>query len=155
MSGKIIGFIREYVFGLSIIIMIIGLFVIFTGVLGIWFVDIANDLLNFPNGILEWCPYVLIFGLLIFGVGLYYLYGFIKNRNFVLEEILSLNSQGIYKTVTEKNISVCGYGPIMALVEYAKLISPDSKAKILRKGHSGEIMPSDEVVDYVSILFFI
>ncbi len=87
MSGKIIGFIREYVFGLSIIIMIIGLFVIFTGVLGIWFVDIANDLLNFPNGILEWCPYVLIFGLLIFGVGLYYLYGFIKNRNFVLEEI--------------------------------------------------------------------
>ena len=87
MSGKIIGFIREYVFGLSIIIMIIGLFVIFTGVLGIWFVDVANDLLNFPNGILEWCPYVLIFGLLIFGVGLYYLYGFIKNRNFVLEEI--------------------------------------------------------------------
>jgi len=87
MSGKIIGFIREYVFGLSIIIMIIGLFVIFTGVLGIWFVDIANDLLNFPNGILEWCPYVLIFGLLIFGVGLYYIYGFIKNRNFVLEEI--------------------------------------------------------------------
>jgi len=87
MSGKIIGFIREYVFGLSIIIMIIGLFVIFTGVLGIWFVDVANDLLNFPNGILEWCPYVLILGLLIFGVGLYYLYGFIKDRNFVLEEI--------------------------------------------------------------------
>lgn len=87
MSGKIIGFIREYVFGLSIIIMIIGLFVIFTGVLGIWFVDVARDFLNFPNGVLEWCPYVLIFGLLIFGVGLYYLYGFIKNRNFVLEEI--------------------------------------------------------------------
>jgi len=87
MSGKIIGFIREYVFGLSIIIMIIGLFVIFTGVLGIWFVDVAKDLLNFPNGIFEWCPYVLIFGLLIFGVGLYYIYSFIKNRNFVLEEI--------------------------------------------------------------------
>ena len=87
MSGKIIGLIREYVFGLSIIIMIIGLFVIFTGFLGIWFVDVAKDLLKFPNGILEWCPYVLIFGLLIFGVGLYYLYGFIKNRNFVLEEI--------------------------------------------------------------------
>lgn len=77
-----------------------------------------------------------------------------KLDNFVLEEILSLNSPGIHKTVTEKNISVCGYGPIMALVEYAKLISPDSKAKILRKGHSGEVMPSNEVVDYVSILFF-
>ena len=87
MSGKIIGFIREYIFGLSIIIMIIGLFVIFTGVLGIWFVDVAKDLLNFPNGIFEWCTYVLIFGLLILGVGLYYIYGFIKNRNFLLEEI--------------------------------------------------------------------
>ncbi len=77
-----------------------------------------------------------------------------KLDNFVLEEILSLNSPGIYKAIVEKNISVCGYGPIMALVEYTRLISPDSEAKILRKGHSGEIMPSDEVVDYVSILFF-
>ena len=87
MSGKIIGFFREYIFSLSIIIIIIGLFVIFTGALGIWFEDLAKDFLNLPVDIIVWCPYVLIFGLIIFGVGLYYLYGFIKNRNFVLEEI--------------------------------------------------------------------
>jgi hypothetical protein len=87
MSGKIIEFIREYIFCLSIILTIIGLFVIFTGVLGIWFSEMAMNILNFPDSLFEWFPYVLIFGLIILGVGLYYLYGYIKNRNFVLEEI--------------------------------------------------------------------
>lgn len=71
----------------------------------------------------------------------------------VLENIITLDSPAIEKVVRKKNISVCGYGPIMTLIEYAKLMSSNPKVDILKIGHSGEIIPSNEVVDYVSILF--
>ncbi|MCD4719997.1 MAG: AmmeMemoRadiSam system protein B [Desulfobacula sp.] len=73
---------------------------------------------------------------------------------FVIDEILNLNSDGVYKEVRDKDISVCGYGPIMTLIEYSKMVSDDPQTKILKIGHSGEVIPSDEVVDYVSILFY-
>ncbi|HAF28741.1 MAG TPA: AmmeMemoRadiSam system protein B [Bacteroidales bacterium] len=72
---------------------------------------------------------------------------------YVLENIITLDSQAIEKVVHKKNISVCGYGPIMTLIEYAKLVGTNPKAEILKIGHSGEIIPSSEVVNYVSILF--
>ena len=71
---------------------------------------------------------------------------------YVLRNILLLESEEIEKVVRDKNISVCGYGTIMTLIEYAKLLSDKPKAHILKRGHSGEIIPSSEVVDYVSIL---
>lgn len=77
-----------------------------------------------------------------------------KMDKYVINEILNLNSDGVYKEVREKNISVCGYGPIMTLIEYSKLISDSPKSKILKIGHSGEVIPSNEVVDYVSILIY-
>ncbi len=72
---------------------------------------------------------------------------------FVLENIITLDSPAIEKVVHKKNISVCGYGPIMTLIEYSKLVTTNPKVDILRIGHSGEIIPSNEVVDYISILF--
>ncbi len=73
---------------------------------------------------------------------------------FVIDQILAMNSEGVYREVKDKNISVCGYGPIMALIEFSKLVAENPKTKILKIGHSGEVIPSDEVVDYVSILFY-
>jgi AmmeMemoRadiSam system protein B len=72
---------------------------------------------------------------------------------FVLEHIITLESEAIEKVIRKKNISVCGFGPIMTLIEYSKLVSPEPKVDILRSGHSGEIIASNEVVDYISILF--
>lgn len=71
----------------------------------------------------------------------------------VLEMIITMDSQAIEKVVHKKNISVCGFGPIMTLIEYAKLVSLNPRTDILKIGHSGEIIPSNEVVDYISILF--
>ncbi len=77
-----------------------------------------------------------------------------KERDaYVIENILKLNSVAVEKVIKEKNISVCGYGPIMTLMEYAKLVLVKPKVDILKTGHSGEIIPSSEVVDYISILF--
>lgn len=72
----------------------------------------------------------------------------------VLDEITDFNTEEVFRTVRENHISVCGYGPIMTLMEYSRLVGQDTKNEILRRGHSGEVHRSDEVVDYVSILFY-
>jgi len=76
-----------------------------------------------------------------------------KKDQLVLEQILKQDSQAIENVILHHNISVCGYGPIMTLIEFSKLTSPKVDIDILKIGHSGEIIPSHEVVDYVSILF--
>jgi AmmeMemoRadiSam system protein B len=73
---------------------------------------------------------------------------------FVIDAILKLDSDLIFREVRNKNISVCGYGPIMTLIEYAKLESENPRSKILKIGNSGDVHPSDEVVDYVSMLVY-
>jgi MEMO1 family protein len=78
-----------------------------------------------------------------------------KNDGYILDGILKLNSEGIFREVRDRNISVCGYGPIMTLVEYALLFTEKPEMSILKRGHSGEIVPSNEVVDYISILFYV
>ena len=71
-----------------------------------------------------------------------------------LNEILKFNSRELYNTINTNNISVCGYGPIMTLLEYSKLLTGTPNIEILSRGHSGKIMPSSEVVDYVSIMVY-
>ena len=78
---KITDLLREYVFGLSIISMIIGLFLLSMGVLWYWFrAVLENSSLQFIHDLGDWNAYLLVAGLIIFGIGLYYLYGFLKNR---------------------------------------------------------------------------
>ncbi len=77
-----------------------------------------------------------------------------EKDNMVLKEIEHLDSEHLYETVVKNRISVCGYGPIMTLIEYAKLAAEKPETTILARGHSGKTMPSSSVVDYVSILFY-
>jgi MEMO1 family protein len=71
----------------------------------------------------------------------------------VLEQIKNQDIDKLYKVVKDYNISVCGYGPIMCLMEYSRLCGT-YHTNILARGHSGQIMPSDSVVDYISIIFY-
>ena len=71
----------------------------------------------------------------------------------VVDAIMEQDPIAVEHVVRKNNISVCGFGPIMTLMEYAKLIDA-KEIKILKQGHSGEVIPSNEVVDYLSILFF-
>ncbi|MBL7111035.1 MAG: AmmeMemoRadiSam system protein B [Bacteroidales bacterium] len=77
-----------------------------------------------------------------------------KKDDLVLKEIENLDSDKLHDTVIKNRISVCGYGPIMTLIEYAKLVSENPKSTILARGNSGKTMQSGSVVDYVSILFY-
>ena len=72
----------------------------------------------------------------------------------ILEQIERQDSEKLYDTVIQNRISVCGYGPIMTLIEYSKLVSDKPSSTILARGHSGKARPSDSVVDYITILFY-
>jgi hypothetical protein len=91
MSGRIIGFLREYIVALSILILIQATLFIIMGVVYLFFIGIADPVtspLHFikdPLGI--WNDYILIAGLIILGVGVYYLYSFFTKRKYVLDEL--------------------------------------------------------------------
>ena len=77
-----------------------------------------------------------------------------KLDSLVLNHIDKFDSEGAYQTIKENRISVCGYGPIMALIEYALQVADHPSASVLARGNSGKKLPLDhEVVDYVSMVF--
>lgn len=89
MVRKITRFMREYILGFSIITVIIGIILLLMGITWFWFREIVTDssVLNFIAKIENWNAYLLVAGLLIFGIGLYYLYSFLNNRKIALEEL--------------------------------------------------------------------
>lgn len=91
MSGRITRFLREYVLGFSIIIIICGLFLLCMGLMFFFFKNVIHPsssplhFIEYPVG--EWNWYTLAAGLIIFGIGVYYLYSYSKKRKFVLDEL--------------------------------------------------------------------
>jgi hypothetical protein len=60
------------------------------GVVYLFFISIAeptNSLLQFIYVIDVWNDYILVAGLIIFGIGVYYLYSYLNKRKFVLDEL--------------------------------------------------------------------
>ncbi|TFH22751.1 MAG: AmmeMemoRadiSam system protein B [Bacteroidia bacterium] len=72
----------------------------------------------------------------------------------VLDCILERNTSGVEQAVIKHRISVCGYGPIMSLMEYARSREKKYKIEILARGHSGEVVSSRDVVDYISLMAY-
>lgn len=70
----------------------------------------------------------------------------------VLGKILEKDAEGVQQAVENHQVSVCGYGPIMTLMEYCRLRDPEYQVHLLRRGHSGEVSPSSTVVNYISML---
>lgn len=75
-----------------------------------------------------------------------------------LAPLLKGDTEGFYRAVRDHDISICGYGPIMVLLEFSKLTGQGLNIKIVARGHSGESeyyqgRYQHEVVDYVSLLF--
>jgi len=88
MPGKITKFLIELVVPLSIILTIIGLFVLFMGIIWNWFKDIElgfyTDLIKDLKG---WNMYLLFIGFIIMLFGVYYLYKYLKNRKYITESL--------------------------------------------------------------------
>ncbi|MEF8848646.1 MAG: hypothetical protein V5A68_05875 [Candidatus Thermoplasmatota archaeon] len=88
LAEKIEEWIREFIFALSIMVCIVGAFFVSMGATYFW----LNDLdLGVVSSIVEdiggWNSYILVIGVILLLTGLYYLYMYIKNRRFILEEL--------------------------------------------------------------------
>ncbi len=68
----------------------------------------------------------------------------------VLEKISGFETEAVEALVRNEHITVCGYGPIMVLMEYAKRQCDHPEFELLRFGNSGRNLMFERVVDYVS-----
>jgi len=68
-----------------------------------------------------------------------------------IDRILAGDAQGLYDTVRENDISMCGVAPTTVLL--AALAGTDARPRLLRWGHSGEVERMRDVVGYASIVF--
>lgn len=106
MKEKIIGFFREYVFVLGIITTIIGLIMVLMG--AIYILAPSLELGSFTNAINlmgNYNAYVLTVGLFVLLIGVYYIYSFLKNKKFLLEEIeTNKRSEFLKKHCELKNV---------------------------------------------------
>jgi AmmeMemoRadiSam system protein B len=72
----------------------------------------------------------------------------------VIEKILSLDVEGFYQEIRNRRASLCGYGPIAAVMTYAKMIGYKS-ARLLKYATSGDITGDrSAVVGYASIMIY-
>ncbi|KXB00563.1 hypothetical protein AKJ48_01695 [candidate division MSBL1 archaeon SCGC-AAA261O19] len=68
-----------------------------------------------------------------------------------IDEILKLDPQGLIRTISDENISMCGYGPVSAMLYAAKELDAQ-KANLLKYATSGDTSgPMPQVVGYGSI----
>lgn len=66
----------------------------------------------------------------------------------VINQILALNSRGVYDVVIRRDVSMCGYGPVMVMLEAAK----GKEARLLKYATSGDVYPMREVVGYGAVV---
>jgi len=85
MAGKIIGFLREAKMVLSIILVVIGLIVFLLSLTHYVLQGFEPEFIK--NAVGNWNAFLIPMGLIVFGLGIYYLYDFFKNKKFILKEI--------------------------------------------------------------------
>ncbi|ABM81245.1 AmmeMemoRadiSam system protein B [Hyperthermus butylicus] len=70
----------------------------------------------------------------------------------IIEHILRLDTKGFLETIYRYGATVCGYGAIATLIEYAKL--EGARAKLLKYYNSADVTGDEAaVVGYAAILF--
>lgn len=65
-----------------------------------------------------------------------------------LKAIETMDPKKLYKVVVEENISMCGYGPVMAMLTACR----GGKARVLKYATSGDVRPMRDVVGYASVV---
>jgi len=88
MAGKITGFFREFVLAFSLLLFVVGLFLMMMGVIWYWFRDLQLGFYTDTiSQLKDWNAYILALGFIAFIFGVWYLYSYFKKRKFVLEEL--------------------------------------------------------------------
>lgn len=65
-----------------------------------------------------------------------------------LDAITAMDPARLFETVRDENISMCGYGPVMATM----VACGQGKARVLKYANSGDVRPMRDVVGYASVV---
>jgi len=65
-----------------------------------------------------------------------------------LKKVEAMDPEGLFETVRDENISMCGCGPVMATMVACR----GGKAKVLKYATSGDVRPMRDVVGYASVV---
>ncbi len=77
--------------------------------------------------------------------------GRIKDHK-AIDAILALDPRGLYETVRRERITMCGYGPTVAMLTAARLLGAE-KAELIRYATSGDVTGDrSHVVGYAGII---
>jgi len=76
-----------------------------------------------------------------------------KQDKLAIDQILNMNPKGLINTVQQNNISMCGYGPVAAMITANKILGA-SKAELLKYGTSYEVHPGSSCVGYGAIAIY-
>ena len=69
-----------------------------------------------------------------------------------IERILTLDPRGLHEVVTQQNISMCGYGPTVAMLTAARQLGAKS-SELVKYATSGDVSGDrDMVVGYAGIV---
>jgi AmmeMemoRadiSam system protein B len=75
----------------------------------------------------------------------------VKDRK-AIDQILAMDSEGLFDVVRRENISMCGYGPAVAMLTAAKTLGA-TKAELVKYATSGDVsMDFDHVVGYAGFI---
>jgi len=96
MSKMISELFREYKLIGSLKLTIFGVIILFFGIMGTWFQDILISSIGLNEDILSWFPYLIILGFIVFGIGVIYLYGYLKDKKFI-DEAFKLNKRSEFQ----------------------------------------------------------
>ena len=71
-----------------------------------------------------------------------------KKDNFALDAIKAMDAKALFRVVGEHNISMCGYGPVIATITACS----GGTASLLKYATSGDVSPMSEVVGYAAVV---
>jgi len=75
-----------------------------------------------------------------------------KKDHLAIKRMLDLDAQGLYETVRSEGISMCGYGPAVAMLTACKVLGA-TKAELVKYTNSGDVSGDyDQVVGYAGIV---
>ncbi len=73
-----------------------------------------------------------------------------KQDKLAINKILDMDPEGLIKTVHENNITMCGYGPVGAMLTACSLLGA-THAELLKYGTSYEVHPGNSCVGYAAL----
>jgi len=76
-----------------------------------------------------------------------------KQDKMAIDKIVKMQPEELIKTVYENNITMCGYGPIAAMLTAVKKLGAN-KAELLKYGTSYEVHPDSSCVGYGAIAVY-